>query len=110
MPCCGSSRRAAVGSWSPSLANRCQRGIELTNPVESPHSFGESAGCVDIAQCREFVAERGADAETELLGFGRGIGIFGNDAVDDAVCEQVCGSDSLFGCHVRRVAGVVVED
>src|SRR5215212_9522776 len=35
-PCCGSNRRAVVGPCSPSLSNRCQGGIALTDPVKSP--------------------------------------------------------------------------
>jgi hypothetical protein len=56
------------------------------------------------------VAKDGADAEAERLGFFGGVGEFGDDAVDDAVCKQFRGPYSLFGSHGRSVAGVVVED
>ena len=63
-----------------------------------------------MAECRPFVAEGGADAKAEWLGFGGGVGVFGDDTVDDAVCEQVRGPHSLFGRHRRSVASVVVKN
>ena len=43
---------------------------------------------VGIAECRQFVAKDGTDTEGERLGFFGGVGEFGEDAFDDAVCEQ----------------------
>jgi hypothetical protein len=76
-----------AGRWSPSLAGDRQDGTVLTDPIESLCAVDKSSYGVGIAQCRQFVAERGTDAKAESLGFVRRIGIFGNDTVDDAVCE-----------------------
>jgi hypothetical protein len=99
-----------LASHRSALSRLCQNGIGLADPVEALRAFGQSEAGVGIAECRQFVAKDGADAEAERLGFFGGVGEFGDDAVDDAVCKQFRGPYSLFGSHGRSVAGVVVED
>jgi hypothetical protein len=78
--------------------------------IETLDTIHQALRCVDRAERGKFVAEHRTDAQAELLGLRCGRGVFGNHAVDDSMCQQVPRSDALFGCHVRGVVRVVVED
>ena len=61
--------------------------MELADSIESVFAFNKSLRGFGVCKHCELVLNGGADAAAKQLGFGGSIRVFGNDAVDDAICH-----------------------